>query len=83
MKIFLLSYSFISLKFNKKERSATSQHEVFGHGTAINKHLLQSENNNNAIRTENLVRRLLGLPQRDGSDHRGSTIEKPYSLPIH
>lgn len=39
-------------------------------------------NNTNAIRTDNLVRRLLRLPQRDGSDHAGGKdIVSPYSLP--
>ena len=42
-------------------------------------------NNANAIRTENLIRRILNIPQRDGSDHGGyqqGHITNPYNLPI-
>lgn len=44
-----------------------------------------AENNANAIRAENLIRRILGLPQRDGSNHGGYNeghITDPQNLPI-
>jgi len=66
-------------------RAVTSGHEVFGHGIPLVKGLSETANNSNAIRTDNLIRRLLGLPQRDGSNHRGynqGQIINPYQLPI-
>ena len=44
-----------------------------------------AENNANEIRTDNLIRRILKLPQRDGSDHGGykeGHITNPNDLPI-
>ena len=44
-----------------------------------------TDNNSNAIRMDNLVRRILGLPQRDGKDHGGyneGQITDPQKLPI-
>lgn len=67
------------------ERSVTSGHEVFGHGIPAAKGLNPAENNANAIRTDNLIRRILRMPQRDGSDHGGyqeGHITYPYILPI-
>ena len=52
-------------------RPVTSGHELFGHGIPSANGLSSSDNNNNAIRTDNLIRRLLKMPQRDGSDHSG------------
>ena len=43
------------------------------------------ENNANAIRTEHLIRRILGLTQTDGHNHGGYKkrhITYPYILPI-
>lgn len=67
------------------ERAVTSGHEVFGHGIPAAKKLTPAENNANAIRTDNLIRRILGLPQRDDSNHGGykeGHITNPYFLPI-
>ena len=79
------SHSFISNVIQGKERAATSAHELFGHGIPSAKGLLPADNNANAIRAENLTRRLLGLPQRDGSNHSGykeGHITNPFDMPI-
>ena len=58
---------------------------MFGHGIPAAKKLKPAENNANAIRTDNLIRRILGLPQRDGSNHGGykeGHVINPYILPI-
>lgn len=79
------SHSFIGGSLQGNERAVTSGHEVFGHGIPAAKGLTSAENNANAIRTDNLIRRILGLPQRTGSDHGGydkGHITQPYILPI-
>ena len=79
------SHSFIGSGLHANERAVTSGHEVFGHGIPAAKHLSPIENNANAIRADNLIRRIIGLPQRDGKDHGGyqnGHITKPYDLPI-
>ena len=81
------SHSFIYIGNNIQvdERPITSGHEVFGHGIPAAKKLSPAENNANAIRTDNLIRRIMGLPQRDGSDHGGykeGHINDQYILPI-
>ena len=66
------------------ERAVTSGHEVFGHGIPSARRESDVNNNTNAIRTDNLIRRILGLPQRDGSDHAGGSnggIVDPQNLP--
>ena len=81
------SHSFIISGIpNKKssERAVTSAHEVFGHGIPSSRSESPELNNSNAIRADNLVRRILGLPQRDGSDHGGfkaGQIKDPQKLP--
>ena len=65
------SHSFINSEVTGKERAITSGHEVFGHGIPSASGASPSENNANAIRADNLIRRLLGMPQRDGKDHGG------------
>lgn len=65
-----------------KLKAVTSAHELLGHGLPSARKESPVHNNTNAIRTDNLVRRLLRLPQRDGSDHAGGKdIVSPYSLP--
>ena len=79
------SHSFIGSSLQGNERAVTSGHEVFGHGIPAAKKLTPAENNANAIRTENLIRRILKLPQNDGSKHGGykeGHINNPYILPI-
>ena len=78
-------HSFIGGSLQGSERAVTSGHEVFGHGIPAAKKLKPAENNANAIRTDNLIRRILGLPQRDGSNHGGykeGHVINPYILPI-
>lgn len=79
------SHSFIPSGLQGNERAATSGHELFGHGIPSAMGLSPAENNSNAIRADNLIRRLLGMPQRDGSDHGGyqeGHIKDPQKLPI-
>lgn len=79
------SHSFVVSKSKGTDRAIISGHEVFGHGIPSARKLSPSENNANAIRAENLMRRVLGLPQTDGSRHGGykeGHITKPNSLPI-
>lgn len=75
------SHSFIR-GVQDKLKALTSAHELLGHGLPSARKESPVHNNTNAIRTDNLVRRLLRLPQRDGSDHAGGKdIVSPYSLP--
>lgn len=75
------SHSFIR-GVQDKLKAVTSAHELLGHGLPSARKESPVHNNTNAIRTDNLVRRLLRLPQRDGSDHAGGKdIVSPYNLP--
>ena len=79
------SHSFISGGLLGPERAVTSGHEVFGHGIPASRNESPANNNANAIRTDNLIRRIIGLPQRDGHDHGGfkeGHIIRPYDLPL-
>lgn len=76
------SHSFIR-GVQDKLKAVTSAHELLGHGLPSARKESPVHNNTNAIRTDNLVRRLLRLPQRDGSDHAGGKdIVSPYSFLI-
>lgn len=76
------SHSFIiSGTSNQDNRAVTSAHEVLGHGLPSARGESATQNNN-AIRADNLVRRILGLPQRDGSNHAGAEgIMNPSAIP--
>ena len=79
------SHSFIGSGVAGNERAVTSGHELFGHGIPSAKNFSSKANNANAIRTDNLIRRLLGMPERDGSNHGGfdqGHITEPTKLPI-
>jgi RHS repeat-associated protein len=79
------SHSFIGNGLQGAERAVTSGHEIFGHGIPAARKLMPAENNSNAIRADNLIRRILGLPQTDGRNHGGykeGQITNPYILPI-
>jgi RHS repeat-associated protein len=79
------SHSFISSKAQGNDKTTTSNHELFGHGIPSSRGMSPTDNNSNAIRMDNLVRRILGLPQRDGKDHGGyneGQITDPQKLPI-
>ena len=79
------SHSFISAIHKDDDRAITSGHELFGHGIPSAKKMNDKTNNSNAIRTDNLIRRLLGKPERDGSDHAGYNqghIIEPNELPM-
>ncbi len=63
-------------------REIDTFHEVFGHGFSTAKKVSNQVNNTNAIRTENLVRRVLGIQQqRSGVNHAGGTVTNPSALP--
>lgn len=63
-------------------RAVTMGHEVIGHGVASANGASDTENNTRAIRTENLIRRVLGIGgYRDGSDHAGGRVKDPNALP--
>nr|WP_306822330.1 RHS repeat-associated core domain-containing protein [Empedobacter falsenii] len=77
------SHSFIT-GVTGNERVSTSGHEVFGHGIPSATGASPSDNNANAIRVDNLIRRMLGMPQRDGKNHGGykeGHITDPQKLP--
>lgn len=74
------SYSFIDSSLAKTERMITAQHEVLGHGIPIVFGFTDDENNSYAIRLENVVRRLLSLPETLGEGHQGN-ISNPTAYP--
>jgi RHS repeat-associated protein len=80
------SHSFIvndiGTNHGEGRRELTTFHEIFGHGIASAKKTSDAINNQNAIRAENLVRRVLGIQQqRDGADHAGGKVFGPSALP--
>lgn len=77
------SHSFIiDVPNSKTKRCVTSWLEAFGHGIPSARKESIINNNTNAIRTDNLIRRIIGMPQRDGKDHAGGEqITKPQDLP--
>ncbi len=63
--------------------ATTLGHEVFGHGIPSASGATPAANNTNAIRMENLFRRVMGIStQRDGSDHGGGIVPNPTALPV-
>lgn len=62
-------------------RAVTTGHEIFGHGIPSARGVDAKTNNTHAIRTDNLIRRTLGIPTRDGSDHAGGKVVDPNALP--
>lgn len=71
-----------NVKQSGGNRAVTSFHEIFGHGIPSANKSSATINNINAIRTDNLVRRILNIKdQRDGSNHAGGKIENPSALP--
>ena len=76
------SFCFVDKNNDDKTRSWLSHHELLGHGIPIAYGIFGADNNSNAIRMENLVRRLLGLPQTLGERHQGiDGITNPTALP--
>lgn len=61
-------------------RAVTTGHEVVGHGVASANKATSVDNNTRAIRVDNLIRRVMGIPTyRD--EHGGAKIVNPYALP--
>ena len=79
------SHSFIveSPSMTAETRAETSGHEVLGHGVQSANKASNTDNNSNAIRMTNLIRRVTksSLPQRDGGDHAGGKVTNPSDLP--
>lgn len=68
---------------NKTCRPACTAHEVFGHGIALMAGLDSQANNENSVRAENLVRRLLGIDLWNGANHPGFEFISPFdALPL-
>ncbi|ADR20544.1 hypothetical protein MATR_18330 [Marivirga tractuosa] len=62
-------------------RAVTTGHEVMGHGIPSARGADAKTNNTHAIRTDNLIRRVLGIQTRDGSNHAGGKVVDPNALP--
>lgn len=63
-------------------RALTTGHELFGHGIPSANNATSAINNTNAIQTDNLIRRVMGIKTyRDGSNHAGGQIVNPYVIP--
>ncbi len=67
----------------KNDPNVTSNtfHESLGHGYSLILNLIKSHNEN-AVRMDNVVRRILKKSQRDGKDHEGEILS-PYILPSY
>ncbi|SFT59282.1 RHS repeat-associated core domain-containing protein [Chryseobacterium formosense] len=82
------SHNFIHRNGNhlEEKRSLTSFHEILGHGTAHAKGLTGNSNHDNAIRVENLTRKILKIQtMRDGTNPRhagGHKVQNNTGNPI-
>ena len=68
---------------NQAGRAATTGHELFGHGRSLSLGRTTTQHMD-AIRTENLILRMMGKGdlQRDGTGHaQGTKITSPSLLP--
>ncbi len=61
-------------------RAITTGHEIIGHGVAIANGITGVDNNTRAIRVDNLMRRVMGIPTFR-NEHGGATIVNPYAMP--
>ena len=64
------------------QQSVTTGHEVFGHGIPFANGAGPEQNNTNAVQTDNLIRKVLGMPPMDPNAvqrHVGAT--NPTALP--
>ncbi|MGM9828010.1 MAG: RHS repeat domain-containing protein [Muribaculaceae bacterium] len=74
------SGAYTLMLLNSPDTTPNTFHEVLGHGLSLVNGLDESKNNTNAIRMDNVVRRILNMNERDGSDHPGLTGD-PTLLP--
>ena len=67
------------------KRAVTTFHEGFGHGLSILNGLKGKANDDNAIRYDNMIRRVMGFSNfRDGTKHGGLTpVVSPNILPAY
>jgi len=64
------------------QQSVTTGHEMFGHGIPFANGASPEQNNTNAVQTDNLIRKVLGMPPMDPNAvqrHVGAT--NPTALP--
>jgi len=62
-------------------RALTAGHEVFGHGPASARRVSDVDNQIRAVRVDNLMRRVMGLPPYPNTRHGGVYIPFPTRLP--
>lgn len=62
-------------------RALVTGHEIIGHGIATANKASNVDNNIRAVRVDNLIRRVMGLPVYPRSTHGGVPIPKPLILP--
>lgn len=75
------AYSLMAITGNTILRAIKSMHEVLGHGVALCVGAEQLENNSQAIRVENLIRRITNQPLFNGQGH-AEPYNNVYELPI-
>ena len=75
------TYSLLHL--NSEDRQSISAHEVLGHGLSILKGLPNEQNNLNAVRMDNLVRRILHKSSYHSihDDYEYINNNNPHELP--
>ena len=72
-------HSFIHLN---KNQVLNTWHEIISHGIPAVLGANDTENFHDAIRHENLIRRVMGFKKfRDGSHHNGGVVPNPQALP--
>ena len=72
-------HSFIHLN---KNQALNTWHEIIRHGIPAVLGANDTENFHDAIRYENLIRRVMGIKKfRDGSHHNGEAFPNPQALP--
>ncbi|WP_091099153.1 hypothetical protein [Paenimyroides marinum] len=69
----------------EEKRALTSFHEGFGHGIPFTQGIKGKSNSDNAIRYENMIRRVMGIEtMRDGKDHADLKVVPSHkSLPTY
>ena len=75
------AYCLMAITGNIISRAINSMHEVLGHGVALCVGAETLDNNSQAIRVENLIRRLTQQPQFNGHGH-AEPYDNVYELPI-
>ncbi len=74
------AYCLMAITGNTKSKAINSMHEVLGHGVALCVGAEPLENNSQAIRVENMIRRLTKQQQFNGQGH-AEPYNNVYELP--